>query len=117
MRFLAGLLVFLCFTGCSPNNVDIDDSLGKYFRENNADGCFAILNNSTGKFTIYNLERYRDSAFLPASTFKIVNSLIGLQSGVITNDSMVIKWDGTVRSFPVWNRYILAGPFPENNAR
>ena len=44
-------------------------------------------------FTVYNLDRYRDSAFLPASTFKIVNSLIGLQTGVITNDSMIIKWD------------------------
>jgi beta-lactamase class D len=104
MRFFAGILIILGFVSCSPNNVDIDDSLGKYFKENNAEGCFALLNNSTGKFMVYNLERYRDSAFLPASTFKIVNSLIGLQTGVITNDSMVIKWDGQVRSFPAWNK-------------
>lgn len=104
MRFLVSLLVILGFISCSPNNVDIDNSLGKYFKENKAEGCFALLNNSTGQFTIYNLERYRDSAYLPASTFKIVNSLIGLQTGVITNDSMVIKWDGTVRAFPAWNK-------------
>src|SRR4030095_4603769 len=61
-------------------------------------------NNNSGKFTIYNIDRYRDSAYLPASTFKIVNSLIGLQTGVITNDSMGIKWCGKVRSFPDWNR-------------
>ncbi len=104
MRFLVSILVILGFISCSPNNVDIDNSLGKYFKENNAEGCFALLNNSTGQFTIYNLERYRDSAYLPASTFKIVNSLIGLQTGVITNDSMVIKWDGKVRSIPAWNK-------------
>jgi beta-lactamase class D len=104
MRFFASILILLGFVSCSPNNVDIDDSLGKYFKENGAEGCFALLNNGTEEFTVYNLERYRDSAFLPASTFKIVNSLIGLQTGVITNDSMVIKWDGQVRSFPAWNK-------------
>lgn len=104
MRLLAACLIGFCFVSCSLNNVDIDNSLGKYFKENKVEGCFALLNNSTGRFSIYNLERYRDSAYLPASTFKIVNSLIGLQTGVITNDSMVIKWDGVVRSVPAWNK-------------
>jgi beta-lactamase class D len=104
MRFLPGLVLLCVLIGCSPNNVDIDNSLGKYFKENGAEGCFALLNNSTGNFTVYNLERYRDSAFLPASTFKIVNSLIGLQTGVISNDSMVIKWDGVQRSVAGWNQ-------------
>ena len=65
---------------------------------------FALFNNGNGQFTIYNLARYRDSAFLPASTFKIINSLIGLQTGIITNDSMVIKWDGVQRNIPEWNQ-------------
>jgi beta-lactamase class D len=62
------------------------------------------MNNATGKFTVYNLSRYRDSSYLPASTFKIVNSLIGLQTGKITSDSMVIKWDSVVRRVKDWNR-------------
>ncbi|MEI2739030.1 MAG: penicillin-binding transpeptidase domain-containing protein [Chitinophagaceae bacterium] len=37
----------------------------------------------TGQFTVHNLGRYRDSSYSPASTFKIVNSLIGLQTGKI----------------------------------
>ena len=64
----------------------------------------ALMNNATGKFTVYNLSRYRDSSYLPASTFKIVNSLIGLQTGKIVNDSMVIKWDGVKRSVDEWNK-------------
>jgi beta-lactamase class D len=84
--------------------VKIDNSLKQFFNENHVNGTFALFNNGTGQFTIYNLKRYRDSAFLPASTFKIVNSLIGLQTGKITNDSMVIKWDGIERRVKDWNK-------------
>ncbi|MFL5789141.1 MAG: penicillin-binding transpeptidase domain-containing protein [Flavisolibacter sp.] len=101
------LLVAFSFTAillsCTPNNVTVDSSLGKYFSENHVDGTFALLNNNTGNFIIYNVDRYKDSNFLPASTFKIVNSLIGLQTGVIKNDSMVIKWDGIKRR-PEWDK-------------
>jgi beta-lactamase class D len=104
IRIFSLMMLASCLLRCSPNNVKIDNSLEKYFRENKAEGCFALLNNGTGEFTIYNLERYRDSAYLPASTFKILNALIGLQTGVIANDSMIIKWDGVVRERPEWNR-------------
>lgn len=103
MRFFYFLSACLVLASCSPNNVKVDDSLGKYFKDNKVDGCFALLNNNTGNFTIYNLSRYRDSAFLPASTFKIVNALIGLQTGKISDDSMVIKWDGVARR-PEWDK-------------
>jgi len=97
-------LCFLFLVSCSPNNVDEDTSLRKFFDDSKTDGCFAMLDNGTGKFTVYNLARYRDSSFLPASTFKIVNSLIGLQTGKISSDSMVIKWDGVTRAVPEWNQ-------------
>jgi beta-lactamase class D len=97
--YLAVLLV-----SCSPKNFTEEDSLKKYFDENKTRGCFALYNNATNKFIIYNLKRYRDSSYLPASTFKIVNSLIGLQEGKIINDSMIIKWDGIKRSVENWNK-------------
>jgi hypothetical protein len=72
------LLVF--FTSCSVNRAKVDNSLGKYFEENKVEGCFTILNNSDGKVTVYNMSL--DTArFSPASTFKIVNALIGLEIG------------------------------------
>ncbi len=94
--------VFVCC--CTPNNVTTDDSLGKFFRDQNTEGCFALLDNKSGEFTIYNLSRYRDSSYLPASTFKIVNSLIGLQTGKIENERMVIPWDGVKRWNESWNK-------------
>lgn len=101
-------LFFLALSGflysCSPNNVDEDQSLEKYFTENKVIGCFGLYNNSTNQFTLYNQKRFADTSFLPASTFKIVNSLIGLQTGVITNDSMIIKWDSIKRNVEAWNK-------------
>ncbi len=85
---------------CTPNNVSTDDSIKKYFDEQGLKGCFGIYDNGTGHFTIYNLSRFKDSAYLPASTFKIVNSLIGIETGRIVNEKMVIKWDGVIRKFP-----------------
>jgi beta-lactamase class D len=103
---LLGTVFFACIflVACSPNNVTVDESLGKYFKDAKAEGTFALLDNGTGQFTVYNLPRYRDSAYTPASTFKVVNSLIGLQTGVISNDSMIIKWDGVQRPIAAWNK-------------
>ena len=92
------LIVFLA--ACSPNNVTINDNIKHYFDEKGVIGSFAIYDNGSGQFTIYNLARYRDTAFSPASTFKIVNSLIGLETGRIVNEKMVIKWDGRKRPLP-----------------
>ncbi|HYH14282.1 MAG TPA: penicillin-binding transpeptidase domain-containing protein [Flavisolibacter sp.] len=104
MRFLLAFCLGVVLFSCSPNNVTEEESLGKYFKENKVEGTFALFDNGTGDFTVYNLGRYRDSAYLPASTFKIVNSLIGLQTGKIVNDSMVIQWDGVDRGRPECNK-------------
>lgn len=96
--------LLLITTSCSPDNVKKDNSLKKFFDENKVEGCFTLMNNATGRFTVYNFSRYKDSAYTPASTFKIVNSLIGLQTGKIVNDSMVIKWDGVERKNADWNK-------------
>lgn len=40
----------------------------------------------------------------PASTFKIPNTLIGLETGVIPDASFVLPWDGKKRWAEAWNR-------------
>jgi beta-lactamase class D len=39
----------------------------------------------------------------PASTFKIANSIIGLETGVIADAEFVLPWDGVNRSVDAWN--------------
>ena len=101
--FLYVLLSFQFFYGCTVNKGKIDNSFKKYFDSAKVDGTFSLLNNSTGVITLYNKEMYL-KRFLPASTFKIVNSLIGLQTGKITDEKMVIPWDGVTRPNPDWNK-------------
>lgn len=103
-NLLAPIIITVLFISCNSNNVTESPALEKFFTENNVKGTFAIMDNGTGQFTIYNLSRYRDSTYLPASTFKIVNSLIGFQTGVISNDSMIIKWDSIKRPVDAWNK-------------
>jgi beta-lactamase class D len=93
----------LLFAGCSVNKARIDNSLKKYFDDNKVDGCFTLLNNADGKVTVYNMS-LDTVRFTPASTFKIVNSLIGLEIGEITDEKMIIKWDGIKRWNEAWNK-------------
>lgn len=91
----AFLLIALGFAACSPNNVTEDRSLEKYFKENNVTGCFGLFDNGQGNFTLSNISAFTDSMYLPASTFKIVNSLIGLETGAVQDSSSVIPFDST----------------------
>src|SRR3989339_837302 len=72
-KLLVILNVGLFFAACSPNNVQVNEEIGKYFDSTGVKGTFALFDNGTGDFTIYNLNRYKDSAYSPASTFKVVH--------------------------------------------
>ena len=94
------LVLSSAIVSCSQNNVTNDNSLERFFTDNHVKGSFGLFSNGNGQFTIYNLSRFKDSTYLPASTFDIVNSLIGLETGEIRDEKMVIKWDGDIRNLP-----------------
>jgi beta-lactamase class D len=97
------LATIILFTACGLKKAKVDDDLKKYFDEQSVEGCFTMLDNRDGSITVYNLAM-DTTRYTPASTFKIVNSLIGLETGKITNEKMVIKWDGIKRENELWNR-------------
>lgn len=80
------LSIITVFTACSPNNVTVDDSLKKYFDAQNVTGCFGLFDNGQGDFTIYNLARFKDSAYKADSTFIPVRNLIAIQTGRMKNE-------------------------------
>jgi len=55
-------------------------------------GGFSIYDLKTDKYIQYDIEHCK-KRFSPCSTFKIPNSLIGLESGVISDTGFVIKYD------------------------
>jgi beta-lactamase class D len=89
MRRVVVVLFFspMVFFACSPNNVTVDDSLGRYFDSAAVKGTFGLFDNGQGHFTIYNLPRYSDSFYSPGATFDILQSLVAIQTGVKKDDS------------------------------
>ena len=69
-----------------------------------------------GSILIYDLkdDKYYSNNFtwakkgnLPASTFKITNSIIALETGVVENDSTLFKWNGEERRLRIWERDMI----------
>jgi len=69
----------------------------------NVIGTTVLLNENTNELKVFNKER-SDSMFLPASTFKILNSLIALQTGAVKSINDTIRWDGVDRGWSEWNK-------------
>ena len=101
LLFIACLLFLL--NSCTQNKATINNDLKKHFDAAGVEGSFALLNNQSGNITVYNmtLDTTRET---PGSSFNIVNALIGIETGAIVDDKMVIIWDGVVRNDSSWNK-------------
>jgi beta-lactamase class D len=66
-------------------------------------GTFVLFEPARDRFQIWDEARARQR-FLPASTFKIPNALIGLEVGSIADENEVFPWDGTPKPRPEWER-------------
>lgn len=67
------------------------------------DGAFVLRDCERGEETAFPADT-ADMAFGPCSTFKIWNSLIGLEEKIIVGPDVAFwKWDGQERVFAAWN--------------
>lgn len=84
-------------------NQSFAQDLGKFFTEYGVNGSFVMYDLSSNKYTYYDSARC-SKQFTPASTFKIPNSIIGLETGVIKDENHIIPWDNVVRKIEAWNQ-------------
>jgi len=84
------LLTVLFLTSFTVHSQDIK----KYFDEYDVTGSFMVYDMYADKYNYYDSSRCF-TRFTPASTFKIPNSIIGLETGVIADENFIIPWDGT----------------------
>lgn len=90
-------------TACTQGQTtEIREDFKKYYDHFNLDGSFALYDPQMDKYIFYNQDQF-EQTFLPASTFKIINSLIGLETGVINDENFVIPWDSVTRQNINWN--------------
>lgn len=70
-----------------------------------ADVAGAILIFDPQEDTYYaNSFEMANEGHLPASTFKIPNSIIALELGTVEDDSTMLLWDGQPRLFDIWEK-------------
>jgi beta-lactamase class D len=114
VKLLVGSLIF--FGACMPQAksaveqpeqlvILADATLGmirQTFVRRGLNGCFILRDISKDTSLVYNPDRAKQP-FLPASTFKIANSLIALECKAVKGINEVIAWDGEERFVAAWN--------------
>jgi len=83
---------------------EIREALAKHFADDGTQGTF--VGYKVDDYLVIASDSTRSAEpKLPASTFKIPNSLIALETGVVEDpDKDVFKWDGVARPIEAWNR-------------
>lgn len=79
------------------------DGLAKIFSKRNAEGTI-VISSLDGRTEYFSNKARSEKRFLPASTFKIPNTLIALEESVIANEKEIIKWDGEDKGWSPWNK-------------
>ncbi len=82
---------------------EVDTTLNVIFDSANVEGSILILDYKSMKFISNNFERAK-TGFLPASTFKIPNTIIGLETRVVNTNEVIFKWDGQPRRIEAWEK-------------
>lgn len=66
-------------------------------------GTFACLDLKTDRLSLANPSRAAQR-MIPASTFKIANSLIALETGRVSGPDELFRWDGKPKAFKSWEQ-------------
>ena len=107
ISFLSILLLMQVLSSCSNSS-----ATQSYIDNNNINATVVVSSLKSNKEYIIN-EKRAEQRFLPASTFKIPNTLIALQEGVIEDENEIIRWDGEDKGNPEWNKdHNLKSAFP-----
>lgn len=103
-HFAIAVLISFSFNLYAQNQgTETRNDFKKYYDQFKVDGSFLLYDQNNNKYVVYNQAQTKEQ-FTPASTYKICNSLIGLETGVIQDENFVIQWDSVTRQNPKWNK-------------
>lgn len=91
-------------SGCAAAGrpIQVDARLGRPIDDAGVHGVIVLYDPQTGELRS-NDRAAAGARYLPASTFKIFNSLVALQEGAVADQHQVIRWDGVEREIAEWN--------------
>ena len=102
VRSLCALLMLVAPLQCLAHWTESPD-LAEQFRSANVAGTFVVLDARTGEMTGYN-EKRASTRFVPASTFKVANTLIGLTIGAVRDVEETVEYGGQPQPVKEWER-------------
>lgn len=103
LLLLVILAIVLPAFGDETNRVVAHPELEALFAEQNVAGSFVLLDPATGVLHAVNPARIGERRF-PASTFKIANSLIALETGAVRDEDEIIPYGGAPQPIKAWER-------------
>ena len=89
--------------GAASAETSVEPGWQRFFEAKGVRGTFVLFEPLQGRYTVADPARAKQR-FLPASTFKIPNALIGLEVGSISDENEVFHWDGKPKLRPQWER-------------
>lgn len=95
-------ILFSCSAKVKKNTISADEYRA-FYDSAKVSGCFVLFDENKITEYVVNQQQY-NTPFSPASTFKILNSLISIEEGAVENAETIVKWDGTKRQIEAWNR-------------
>jgi len=98
MKFFTFFILLVISINLHAEEKKIED----LYTLNNIKGSI-LIESADGKVKYQHNVNNKES-FIPASTFKIPNTLIILEEGLIKDQFEVIKWDGKERKYAPWNK-------------
>lgn len=102
MKFFA-LCFALTITPASASTPEESPELASAFENAGVSGTFVMLNAHMNTLMVHNPDRAKHR-LVPASTFKIVNSLIGLDCGAVADAEEVLPYGGGPQFLKEWER-------------
>ena len=81
------ILLSISAFACTPNNVKISSTIGEQIDSAGMKGSFALMENSSEAFTVFNLSAYKDSGYAPLNTFFALPILIGFDQSQLSADT------------------------------
>lgn len=100
---LACLALLPLVTGGAAHAADWAQSahLEKLFAREGIEGTFVLHDVARDAYTVHDRQR-AGARYIPASTFKIPNTLIALSSGAVANVDEAVPYDGKPVFLPEW---------------
>ena len=103
-RLIAGALaVLMTASPALADAIEERPDLAKLFQQQGVPGTFVLFDVAADRLIATDAERAQQ-AFVPASTFKVANTLIAFETGVVRDENEIVPYGGQPQRVRAWEK-------------